>query len=318
MQDRGRGAEWDALVLGGGGAGLGAALTLARARRRVLVVDGGEPRNASAAHSHGVLGFDGSPPSVLLERGRAEVARYDGVLRRGEARAVERMDDGFLVAFADGGTTSARQLLVATGVRDELPDVPGLAEQWGRGAVVCPYCDGWESRDARIALLATDEGGVSRALLLRQWSTRVVLLTHDAFEPSRAHRRALEARGVEVLPGRVEQVLSLGDRLTGVRVAGERRTVDRVFVTPRAVPNDALLRMLGAATTERGAGVFVEVSRAGATSVPGLWAAGNVVDPSLKVATAVGDGTEAGAAMNEALVALDTEAALADALARTG
>jgi thioredoxin reductase len=101
-------------------------------------------------------------------------------------------------------------------------------------------------------------------------------------------------------------------------VAGKRRTVDRLFVAPRAVPNDAVLRMLGATTVERGAGVFVEVSRAGATSVAGLWAAGNVVDPSLKVATAVGNGTEAGAAMNEALVALDTEAALADALARTG
>jgi hypothetical protein len=217
-------AELDVVVVGGGAAGLSGALMLARARRSVVVVDAGAPRNAPAAGVHGLLGRDGTPPAELLDRGRAEVGSYGGEIVRGEVETVERDGDRFAVRLAGGGTLRARRLLVTTGLVDELPDVPGLRERWGRDVVHCPYCHGWEVRDRAIGVLATGPMSVHQALLFRQWSADVTLFTHRAPAPirsrpsgwppaaSRGHRRGRRA-GVA------------GDRLTGVRLADG--TVDR-------------------------------------------------------------------------------------------
>src|SRR6478609_7501334 len=148
--------RYDVVVVGGGAAGLSGALTLARARRRVLVVDAGEPRNAPAGHVHNYLAREGTPPADLLAAGRAEVAGYGGAVVQGRVTTAERRDDGtFRVTLEDGRRTDARRLLVTTGLVDELPDIPGVAQRWGRDVLHCPFCHGWETRDRAIGVLAT-------------------------------------------------------------------------------------------------------------------------------------------------------------------
>src|SRR3712207_5805934 len=187
-------SEYDVVIIGGGAAGLSAALVLARARRRVAVADAGAPRNAPAAHMHGFLSRDGMPPRDLLAAGRAEVTRYGGVLIDD---AVADVDPGFRVQLAGGGTVTARRILVATGLRDVLPDVPGVRERWARDVLHCPYCHGYEVRDQPLGVLGGTPEAVQHAHLVRQWSADVVLFTHaDALAAH--HRQQLAARGIVV------------------------------------------------------------------------------------------------------------------------
>jgi thioredoxin reductase len=169
--------SFDVLVVGGGAAGLSAALMLGRARRRVAVVDGGAPRNAPASHMHGFLSRDGMPPSDLLKAGREELAGYGVEIIED---SVTRLDPGFTARLAGGRELTARRVLVATGVHDDLPDVPGLRESWGTDAVTCPYCHGYEVRDQPLGVLGTEPASVEHALLVRQWSPDVVYFAHAA------------------------------------------------------------------------------------------------------------------------------------------
>jgi thioredoxin reductase len=165
----GTGPAVDVVVAGGGLAGLAGALTLARARRSVLVVDAGQPRNAPAAHAHGYLSRDGVPPLELLASGRAEVAGYGGTIIAGTVTSLTRLPGGgFAVTLADGTSRRARRVLVATGLVDEYPDIPGLAERWARDVVHCPFCFGWELRDAPLGVLATGPQAATQALMWRQ------------------------------------------------------------------------------------------------------------------------------------------------------
>ncbi len=194
--------RYDVVVIGGGAAGLSAGLTLSRARRSVLVVDAGEPRNAPAGHVHNYLGREGTPPAELYAIGRAEVTRYGGDVVDGRvARLSGEVGDGFRVELADGRSMSARRVLVATGLADELPHVPGLAELWGTDVLHCPYCHGWEVRDQPIGILATSAMGMHHALLWRQWTDDVTLFLHTGPEPTEEQAEQLAARGVEVVAG---------------------------------------------------------------------------------------------------------------------
>ena len=186
--------SYDVVVVGGGAAGLNGALALARSRRLVLVVDAGDPRNAPAGHVHNFLSRDGTPPSELYAAGRAEVRRYGGRVEAGRVTALARDGDRFGVRIgAPGGdqrgagigarTVAARRLLAATGLRDVLPDVPGLAARWGVDVLHCPYCHGWEVRDKRIGILATGPAAVHQALLFQQLSPHVTLLQHTGPAP---------------------------------------------------------------------------------------------------------------------------------------
>ncbi|HTL41628.1 MAG TPA: NAD(P)/FAD-dependent oxidoreductase, partial [Pseudolysinimonas sp.] len=166
-------AETDVIIVGAGAAGLSAALMLGRSRRRVLVLDGGAPRNAVSAHMHGVLGRDGWSPLDLVATGREEILRYGVAIESASAVSAERVDDAFAVTLSDGTVRTARRLLVAGGLRDGLPGIAGLAERWGRGVAHCPYCDGWEVRDGRIAVVATGPASVHQAQLVRQLSADV-------------------------------------------------------------------------------------------------------------------------------------------------
>ena len=309
--------SWDAIIIGGGSGGLSAALMLVRARRRVLVVDSGAPRNRFAAHMHGVIGRDGWSPLDLLAAGRAEIERYGGVVVPTDVVAVEPTAEpahaGFDVTLGTGERHHARRLLIATGLRDELPDIPGLAEQWGRAAFVCPYCDGWEWRDRRIAVLATGPMSPHQAQMLRQWSSDVTFVTNEAALTDDATGE-LTARGIVIEPRAVAGTSTDADgRLSGIRFAdGDTAAVDVIFLHPRVIPNDGLLRSLGAETAPGQGGVrWVEVDETGRTSIPGVWAVGNVVNPSASVPLASGAGNIAGATINADLIEEEIRLAVA-------
>ncbi len=296
---------FDVAVVGGGAAGLSAALVLGRARRRVVVVDAGSPRNAPAAHMQGFLSRDGMPPGDLLAAGRAEISGYGVEVVNAHVVAIE---PGFSLHLAGGQELEARHVLVATGVRDELPDIPGVRERWGRDVLHCPYCHGWEVRDQPIGVLGTRGDAVQHGLLVRQWSDDVVFFTHR-LDLSTDDRIQLEARGVHVVPGAIERLVIEDDRMAGVAL-DDGRVIPRVavFIRPVNVPHpDRLLAGLGCDLD--GAG-FPIVDGAGRTSTVGVWAAGNVVDPRFQVITSAGAGSAAAIAINADLVREDVEQAL--------
>ncbi|WP_203337728.1 NAD(P)/FAD-dependent oxidoreductase [Nocardioides limicola] len=298
----------DVIVVGGGAAGLSAALMLARARRTVTVIDGGAPRNAPADGVHGLLGHEGMDPRELLVRGRSEVTSYGGQVRDGVATQVAGAADGFTVTLSDGAELSARRLLIATGLVDELPEVPGLRERWGRSVLHCPYCHGWEVRDQRIGVLASGPMSVHQALLFRQWSQHVLFFVGDvAVEPEDTLK--LDAVGIEVVTGGVTEV---GDgHPVGVQLDDGRVVdMDAVVVAPRMVARADLFAGIGIEPSPHPMGSFIESDPTGRTQVPGVWVAGNAADLSAQVGAAAADGARAAAHINADLVMADAEKAV--------
>ena len=305
--------SYDVVVVGGGAAGLNGALMLARSRRSVLVIDGGAPRNAPASGVHGLLARDGMPPAGLLKRGRAEVREYGGQIVSGDVTVVARDDDGFAVTLS-GESIRARRLLVATGLVDELPDIPGLRERWGRDVLHCPYCHGWEVRDQAIGILATGPMAMHQALLFRQLSGHVTYLAHTSPPPTGEDAEQLAARGITVIPGEVTSVETHDDRLTGVRLSdGTMVRLQALAVAPRMVARADFLAPLGLKPVEHpsGAGEHLPADAVGRTDVPGVWVAGNATDLSAQVGSAAAAGAMAGAQINADLAAEDTRRAVA-------
>ncbi|MFL6073286.1 MAG: NAD(P)/FAD-dependent oxidoreductase [Mycobacteriales bacterium] len=310
---------YDVVVVGGGAAGLSAGVALARSRRAVLVVDAGAPRNAPAEGVHNYLGREGAAPAELLAAGRAELAGYGGHLVHGTVTAVRRLDGdatGFRVELAGGRDVVARRVLVATGLVDELPDVPGVAERWGRDVLHCPYCHGWEVRDQAIGVLATGPLAVHQALLFRQLSADVTLFAHTA-PPLDAERRGqLAARGITVVEGEVAALEVAGDRLAGVRLrSGEFVPRRAVAVQTRMTARAGMLAPLGLEPVEmvmegQVIGTYVAAEPTGATAVEGVWVAGNVTAIQAQVIGSAAAGLQAGAALNADLVAEDTRRAV--------
>ncbi|MCC0094972.1 NAD(P)/FAD-dependent oxidoreductase [Streptomyces flavotricini] len=304
--------SFDVVVVGGGTAGLAGALTLARARRAVLVLDSGSPRNAPAAHLHGYLGRDGASPAELLAVGRAEVTAYGCEIRAGAvgtALAADRLPGGgFVVRCADGSAVRAGRLLVATGLVDELPELPGLREHWGRDVLHCPYCHGWEVRDEPVAVLATGPLAVHQAQTWRNWTDRVTLLTHT-WRPADEDRELLSALGITVVEGEVTGLDTAGDRLAGVTLAdGAAVACTALVVAPRFTARAGVAASLGlpVATVERAGAVIgtcLEADPAsGATALRGVWAAGNVAGPMEQLAGAAAAGVRAAVAINTDLI----------------
>ncbi|WP_214416210.1 FAD-dependent oxidoreductase [Sphaerisporangium fuscum] len=308
---------YDVVVVGDGAAGLGGALTLARARRSVLVVGAGEQRNRPAGHVHNYLAREGTPPLELVAAGREEVLGYGGQIVAGHVTAAERRDDGFLVKLDGGREVRARRLLVATGLVDELPDVPGLAERWGRDVLHCPYCHGWEARDRRIGVLATGPLALHQAHLWRQLSEDVLFLSHRSPAPNDEDTERLAARGITVVEGEVTGIQVSDDALTGVRLAtGEVVALDVVAVGTRMNARAEVLESLGLKPVEveiqgQVVGTQIAADPSGKTEVPGVWVAGNVADVQAQVIVSAAAGLKAGAAINADLVAEDTRNALA-------
>lgn len=308
-------STWEVIIAGGGVAGLSAALMLGRARRRVLVIDAGQPRNRFADAMHGVLGNEGVNPADLLARGRTEVARYGVEISTGSIHQVGKQGPGLSVDLDDGTRLSTRALVVATGMRDELPTVPGLGERWGTTVLHCPYCHGWEVRGQRLGVLGVSPMSLHQAQLIRQWSDDVVLFAApDLLDDTIAAR--LRSRGVRIVGPAVE-VLGEGPAISGVRTAdGQVVEVDALFSASVPRPHDDFLAALDLARTDTPVGSFLAVDATGRTSSPAIWAAGNVVNPAATVPVSAGAGNTVGGAVNMALVADDFDRALIEGMDR--
>ncbi|MFE3665581.1 NAD(P)/FAD-dependent oxidoreductase [Streptomyces sp. NPDC059164] len=308
---------WDAVVIGGGAAGLTAAVVLARARFATVVVDRGEPRNRLADHMHGYLTRDGMAPGEFVTQGRKELARYGGTILPASVAEAHRIPDGtFRLRLDDGRTLRARSVLVATGLTDDLPAIPGLAERWASQVLHCPHCHGWELQGRAVAVIGGAAGAVSahHAALMRRHSSSVTFCVNGS-EISDAERRRLTAYGVRLVDTPVTRVSSAADPTGGEPMTiefdgGEALSCGAVFVAPRPVPHDAVLKMVGAGENPENG--LVAVDQQGATDVPGVWAAGNVVHPRAQVVAAAGAGSTAGIGMAGWLLEQELSAAVPD------
>jgi thioredoxin reductase len=311
--------HWDVIVLGGGAAGLSAALILARARRRVLVFDAQEPRNRFAPHMHGVLSRDGYSPLDLVADGYREVRAVDGVIENARVVAAHATPDGFEVLTDSGARATGRRLIVATGARDQLPDIPGLADQWGRGVVACPYCDGYEATGRAIGVLVSSVMGLHKAHMLRSYSSDITVFTALAAPIPDPDRLVLEERGMRLEDRAVTHVVTSGDTVTGLGLAdGTVAPVDVVFAEPALVPLDGPLDRLGVERTDTPLGSWTAVDAFGRTSVDGVWAVGNAANPGALVPIAAGSGATAALAINGEFVAEAVAAAEARIAAASG
>ncbi|MEM1334864.1 MAG: bifunctional NAD(P)/FAD-dependent oxidoreductase/class I SAM-dependent methyltransferase [Actinomycetota bacterium] len=289
----------DVLVVGGSAAGLAAALQIVRQRRSVIVVDAGEPRNAPATEMHSFLGRDGTPPGELIGAGRDEVRRYGGEVLSGHVVRVVSDDAGFRADLTGGHSIVARRVVVATGLVDRLPEIEGLAEHWGRDVLHCPFCHGYEVRDRRIVQIVTHPMGLHPSPLFRQLTNQLTIVVHDPTDVDEAHLELLEAGGVDVVrDGRVARVVADAQGgLAGVEFDdGHVIDADAVVVLPRFLISSQPFEELGLRTVphQTGLGDVIETDEFGATSVAGVWAAGNVTDPSQQVLQAAAEGSRVG------------------------
>ncbi|GAA1960694.1 NAD(P)/FAD-dependent oxidoreductase [Amycolatopsis minnesotensis] len=308
---------YDVVIIGGGPAGLGAAVALSRARREVLVVDAGEPRNKRASRANSYLGREGIAPRELLAIGRAEVDQYGGEIRDGNVVSVERAGSSTLrVGLADGSTVDGRRVLLATGVVDELPDIPGVQERWGRDVLHCAYCHAWEVRDKVIGVIASGAASLHQAQLWRQWTDRVVFFVNDSLELKVSDRAELAARGIAVVEGQVSEIEVTDDALSGIRVGDDTIAVQVALVFPVSTARTELLGQLGLLPEEKHMDdqvigtTLTDVDVFGATGVPGVWAAGNVRGHRAQIIDAAAQGVQTGAMINIDLVHEEVAAAV--------
>lgn len=292
--------RYDVIILGGSYAGLSAGLPLARARRRVLVIDAGKRRNRFAKASHGFLTQDGVPPDEIAADGRAQLMNYETVdWLHAEVAQVERDEQGFRLTDRHGNQHRARLLVLASGVVDELPSIPGLGERWGTEVFHCPYCHGYELEQGRIGVLATSQLSMHQALMLPDWGPTTLLL-NDAFEPSIEELAQLQARGT-VLERTPVACLKDGAPVTVELADGGELPFAGLFVAPRMRVSE-LVGQLGCDMEEGPLGAFIKTDPSKATSVPGVFACGDIARAAGSVPLAVGDGAMAGVAAHRALM----------------
>ncbi|MGQ0697533.1 MAG: NAD(P)/FAD-dependent oxidoreductase [Panacagrimonas sp.] len=292
-------AHFDAIVIGGSYAGLSAAPQLARARRRVLVIDAGLRRNRFATSSHGFLGRDGHPAEAIAEDGRAQLLAYPSVQwLEATAAHAEPVGDGFAIEEASGRRFKARRLVLATGVTDELPDLEGLAQRWGKSVFHCPYCHGYELDEGHIGVLAVGSVSLHHALMLPDWG-RVTFFTNDAFVPDEAQRSALQARGVTIEPVRAARMI---ETATIELIDGRHVDLAGLFVASRTRMASPIAERLGCAFEEGPLGSYIRTDDVKATSIPGVFACGDAARMASSVAFAVGDGMQAGTAAHRSLI----------------
>ncbi|MCQ1999762.1 NAD(P)/FAD-dependent oxidoreductase [Arthrobacter zhaoxinii] len=298
--------EYDVVIVGGGMAGLTAALVLGRARRRVVVLDAGTPRNAPAGHVHGFPTRDGMPPAELLALARAEVRGYGVDLVDATVAAVEPSGT---VRTGDGREFRGRQLILATGLRDVLPDIEGLRARWGRDVLQCPYCHGYETAGKVLAVLGTEETSIQQAQLVRTFSADVVLVLHADISLSDEDANGLAAMGIRVLAGQVAELSVENDALAGL-VLADGRTVpcEALFLEPAAEMDKGLTRHLD--VDDDGC---IVTDGLGRTRQERIWAVGNATDPSAQVVAAAGDAYRLAVVVNAKLLEEDLGLAVASA-----
>jgi thioredoxin reductase len=312
-------ANYDVAIIGGGVAGLSAGVTLGRSRRSVIVIDAGAPRNAPAEGVHNFLSRDGISPAELVKLGRSEVTHYGGIHRQATALTARQLEYGFEVNLDDESTITAKRLLVASGLTDELPAIPGLAKRWGRDVLHCPYCHGWEVRDQRIGVLATGSNAAHQAMMFRQLSAQVTLFTHTAPALTSEQREELSARGIRLVEGPVDGIEVTDDHLSGARLHNGRVVpIDALAVSSRAVAHSTVLESLGLQPIPHHLGAefgytYPTINPIGGTAIAGVWLAGNVTDAMSQVASSAAQGVTAGAAINMDLIQEETRIAVNNA-----
>ncbi|MFD4836895.1 NAD(P)/FAD-dependent oxidoreductase [Achromobacter sp. NPDC058515] len=293
----------DVIIVGGSFAGLSAAMQLARARRRILLVDAGLPRNRYAAHAHGFLAQDGTPPREIVAQARAQLARYPTVdFLDGEAVVAAPCDGGFELAMASGQRAQASRLILAIGMRDELPPVPGLQERWGQTVLHCPYCHGYEVADQPLGVLAAHPLSAHQAMLLPDWGP-TTYFTQGQFEPEPEEARLFAARGVRVERSPIVQLLGAAPALDGVALAdGRHAPVKALFVASKTHMASPLATQLGCAFDNGPLGPVIRVDEFRQTTVAGVYAAGDAATPMSNATLASASGVMAGVCVHRSLV----------------
>ena len=291
----------DVAVVGGSNAGLSAALTLGRSRRSVAVIDDSSPRNAPASHAHNVYTRDGTPPDELRRIGREQLEPYGVHLLKTRVIRAGGSKGAFNLALSDGEGLSAGRILLATGVSDDLPEVPGLRELWGKSVFACPYCHGWEVRDRPLAVLGDGDAGYYYARLIQNWSRDLVLITGGNTSLTDDQLDDLYARGVQVVEASVTEYESRNGELTALHFTdGQRVERQAVFMRPPLSLRGNLHEQLGCALGGDGSQIMID--EWGKTSVPGVYAAGDTVSPVHAVIAAAASGTKAAAFLNHELI----------------
>lgn len=297
-------AEYEAIIVGGSFAGLAAAMQLARARRKILILDTGEPRNRFATTSHGFLGQDGVSPAEILASARTQALAYPTVtLQASRATDAAQTDGVFTVTLDNGSAVCGKRLILATGVTDRLPKIPGIDELWGGGVFHCPYCHGYEVADRKLAILGSSEMSIHQALLIRDWSEDLTLLTNGNSRPIRADRIKLEARGIAIETAAVARLIPKGHELGAIEFKDGRIVpYDGLFIVPRYTLASPLAERLGCAIENTNFGPMITTNANKATTVSGVYAAGDAARPNHNVSLAVADGSTAGIFAHQSLI----------------
>jgi thioredoxin reductase len=290
--------QFDVIIIGGSFAGLAAALQLGRARRTVLVIDAGQRRNRFASAAHGFLGRDGVAPDRIIAEATSQLARYVTVATlKGSVSKAGRTEDGFYVE-THNDTFQGKRLILAGGVVDVLPDIPGLADRWGSSIFHCPYCHGYELERGPIGVLATSVLSMHHALMLPDWGP-TTLLINDSFVPDDAQLSALAGRGVSVEEGRVRRIF--GERPTVELANGRTIEFAGIFTLGRTMAGP-IAEQLGCELKDGPLGKFIGVDEQQQTSVPKIFACGDVARAAGSIALAVSDGSMAGVAAHRSLI----------------
>ncbi|MEU3332696.1 NAD(P)/FAD-dependent oxidoreductase [Glutamicibacter creatinolyticus] len=296
--------HFDVVVIGGGAAGLAAASTLARSLRSVLVCDAGEPRNATSAAAHNILGHDGASPQQVLQLARDQAISYGVKLSGSAVTGLEgSLNQGFTVR-TDSEHFGARRIVLATGLRDTLPKIPGLGQGWGKSVLHCPYCHGWEVRGQRIAILGVSAMSSHQAQLFSQLSKHVTYVNHDPSALAEDQRTLLEALGIEIVNSAV-QALDVHDdgSLHGIKLSnGVVLDADAAVVASSMHANAGLYLSLGGQLAQHPMGEYIATDQMGTTDIPGVYAAGNVANLGAMILASAAAGVTAGAAANADLL----------------
>ncbi len=295
--------QHDVIIIGGSFAGLSAAMYIARGRRSVCIVDTGFPRNRFATHSHGFFGHDGSEPATMLAAARAQVAAYPAATYvEGQAIRAAREPDGFAVTLATGDVLEGARLVLAFGISDELPPIPGLAERWGRSVIHCPYCHGYEFSGQRLGVLHVSPMSLHQAMLIAEWGPTTLYLNGGP-EPDQATLVKLRERRVAIEPAPVTALHGDGACLSAIELAdGRMPPLDALYLGPRTRLNSEIAGQLGCEMEEGTFGPIIRTDATKMTTIGGVYAAGDITRSSHNVTWASADGVTAGMAVHRSLV----------------